>query len=66
MPSNQRQLKGQAKFSCSSLGKAFEEQTEKNIWALKVLGTSNKAKMNKNQSRVYPHKIWWMVWFVLS
>ena len=66
MSSNQRQLKGQAKFSRSSLGKAFEEQTEKNIWALKVLGTSSKAKMNKNQSRVYSHRIWWMVWFVLS
>ena len=66
MPSNQRQLKGQAKFSCSSLGKDFEEQTEKKICALKVLGISNKTKISKNQSRVYSHKIWWMIWFVLS
>ena len=35
LPSNQRQIIEQGKFAYSSLGKAFEKQTEKQIGALK-------------------------------
>ena len=46
LPSNPRQIIQQAKFSYSSLGKALEKQTEKQVWALKSLGPPNKKKMN--------------------
>ena len=41
---NQKQIKKQTKFSYSSLGKAFEKQTEKHVDAIKSLDASNKLK----------------------
>ena len=40
---NQKQIKKQTKFSYSSLGKAFEKQTEKHV-DIKSLDASNKLK----------------------
>ena len=44
LPFNKRQITEQAKFAYSSLGKAFEKQTEKQIDAIKSLDPSNKLK----------------------
>ena len=46
LPSNQRQIIEQVKFTYSPLGKAFEKQTEKQVGPLKSLNPSNKQKMN--------------------
>ena len=45
LPSNQRQIIEQAKFTYSPSAKAFEKQTEKQVDAIKSLKPSNK-KMN--------------------
>ena len=45
LPSNQRQIIEQAKFTYSPSAKAFEKQTEKQVGAIKSLKPSNK-KMN--------------------
>ena len=47
MLSNQRQITEQVKFADSFLGKTFEEQTEKQVGALKSLELSNKKKSIK-------------------
>ena len=48
MPSNQRQIIEQAKFTYSPLGKAFDKQTEKQIGSLKSLDLFNKkAELKK-------------------
>ena len=44
MPFKQRQIKTQAKFAYSPLGKAFEKQIEKQVDAIKILDHSNKLK----------------------
>ena len=44
MPFNQRQIIEQVKFAYSSLGKAFEKQTEKQVCAIKSLDPFNKLK----------------------
>ena len=42
LPFNQRQIIEQAKIAYSSLGKDFENQTEKQVGAMKSLDISNK------------------------
>ena len=42
LPTNQRQIREQAKFSYSPLGKAFEKQTERQVDAIKSLKPYNK------------------------
>ena len=44
MPFNQRQIIEQVKFAYSSLGKAFEKQTEKQVYAIKSLDPFNMLK----------------------
>ena len=44
LPFNQRQIIEQAKFAYSPLEKAFEEQTEKQVDAVKSLDVSNKKR----------------------
>ena len=44
MPSNQRQIIEQAKFSYCRLGKLFEKQTERQVGAIKSLNSCNKLK----------------------
>ena len=44
MPSNQRQIIEQVKFAYSPIKKAFENQTETQVGAIKSLDTSNKLK----------------------
>ena len=41
LPSNQRQIKEQAKFAYSPLGKAFEKQAEKRVGAMNGLKLLN-------------------------
>ena len=45
VPSNQRQIVKQVKFTYSHLGKAFQKQTEKQVGAIKSLDLSIE-KMN--------------------
>ena len=48
MPSNQRQIIEQGKFTYSPLGKAFDKQTEKQIGSLRSLDLFNeKAELKK-------------------
>ena len=42
LPTNQRQIREQAKFSYSPLGKAFGKQAEKQVGAIKSLKPYNK------------------------
>ena len=44
MPFNQREIIKQAELAYSSLGKAFEKQTEKQVDAIKSLDPSNKLR----------------------
>ena len=44
MPFNQRPIIEQVKFAYSSLGKAFEKQTEKQVYAIKSLDPFNMLK----------------------
>ena len=44
MPFSQRQIIEQVKFAYSSLGKAFEKQTEKQVYAIKSLDPFNMLK----------------------
>ena len=57
LPSNERQIREQAKFAYCPLGKAFKKQVEKHICALKSLDLSNK-KDELKINEVYFHKIW--------
>ena len=47
MSSNQKQVIQQAKFAYSALGKAFENQTEKQVGTLKSPDLSNKKRWIK-------------------
>ena len=44
LPSNQTQIIEQAKFTCSTLEKAFEKETGKQVDIIKSLDTPNKLK----------------------
>ena len=54
LPSNQRQIIEQAKFAYSTLGKAFEKQTEKQIIATKSLTPSNRRDELKQNKGILP------------
>ena len=57
LPSNQREIIGQAKFAYSPLGKAFEKQTEKQVGALKSLALSNKKDELKQIEGIFPQNL---------
>ena len=68
LPSNQQQLIEQAKFTYSSLGKAFEKQIktikdqgQKQVDTFKSLKTKEKTKaiMYDDESLVKRQEIWW-------
>ena len=54
LPSNQRQLIEQANFTYSSLEKAFEKQTEKQVDAIKSLNSANTLKQIGD---IFPQKL---------
>ena len=54
LPSNQRQLIEQANFTYSSLEKAFEKQTEKQVDAIKSLDSANRLKQIGD---IFPQKL---------
>ena len=65
LSSNQRQITQKAKFANSPFRKAFKNQLEKQVGAIKSLKPSNK-KMNLKKFNVYIHKIRWKVQFELN
>ena len=54
LPSNQKQIVKQTKFTYSLLGKAFKEQTEKQMSALNVSDEINEIKKIEN---IFPKNI---------
>ena len=50
LPSNQKQMAEQAKFTCSLLGKAFEKQTEKQEKQVNALKDSNNSDKANNKT----------------
>ena len=56
LPSGQSQIRQQAKFTYSPLGKSFEKQTEKQVDALKSLNLSNKTDELKQIEGIFPKK----------
>ena len=54
LPSNRRLIIKQAKFAYSSLGKALEKQTEKQIGPIKSLDLSNKKDELKHIKGIFP------------
>ena len=57
LPSNQRQITEQTKFAYSSLGKAFEKQTEKQVGAIKSLELSNKKDELKQIEGIFSQNL---------
>ena len=57
LPSNERQIREQAKFAYYPLGKAFKKQTEKQICALKSLDLSNKKDELKINEGIFPQNL---------
>ena len=57
LPSNQRQIIEQAKFSYSTLGKNFEQQTEKQVGATKSLDLSHKKYKLKQIEGIFPQNL---------
>ena len=57
LPSNQRQIIEQAKFTNSSLGKALEKQTEKQVGPLKSLNPCNKKDELKQIGGIFPQNL---------
>ena len=57
LPSNQRQIIEQAKFSYSTLGKNFEQQTEKQFGATKSLDLSHKKYKLKQIEGIFPQNL---------
>ena len=57
LPSNQKQIIGQAKFTYSALGKAFEKQTEKQANVLKSLNISHKINKLKQTEDIFPQNL---------
>ena len=70
LPFNQRQIIKQAKFlysivSIKDYEKLFKKQTEKQVAAIRSLKPFNK-KDELKKLRIHFHKVWWMIWLVLS
>ena len=57
LPSNQKQIIEQAKFTYSSLGKAFEKQTKEQVKAIKDLNISNKTNELKQIQGTFPQNV---------
>ena len=57
MPFNQRQIIEQAKSAYSPLGKASENQTEKQVGTIKSLDLSNKQDELKQTDRMFPQNL---------
>ena len=54
LPSNQKQIIEQAKFTYSPLGKAFEKQTKEQVKAIKDLNISDKTNELKQIEGIFP------------
>ena len=57
LPSNQQQMKQQAKFTYFPLGKAFEKQTKEQVKAIKVLNISDKSNELKQIENIFPKHV---------
>ena len=54
LPSNQSQMKKQARFAYSPLRNAFQKQTKRQVDALKSLNASNKINQLKQIENLVP------------
>ena len=57
LPSNQKQIIEQTKFTYSPFGKAFEKQTKEQIKAIKDLIISDKASELKQIESIFPQNV---------
>ena len=57
MPSNQKQIMEQAKFTYSPLGKTFGKQTKEQVKAKKDLNISDKTNDLKQIEKVFPQNV---------
>ena len=57
LPSNQQQITKQAKFTYSSLGKAFEKQTNEQAKPIKDLKMSDKARQLKQTKGIFSQNL---------
>ena len=57
LPSSRRQILEQASFTYSSLGKALDRQTEKQVVSLKSLNLSNKTNELKQIEGIFPKNL---------
>ena len=57
LPFNQRKIIKQAKSAFSTLGKAFEKQTEKQVDAIKSLDIYNKKDELKQIETIFPQNL---------
>ena len=57
LPSNQQQMKQQAKFTYFPLGKAFEKQTKEQVKAIKDLNISDKSNELKQIENIFPKHV---------
>ena len=57
MPSNQKQIIEQAKFTDSPLGKGFKEQTKEQVKVIKDLNISDKTNELKQIEGVLPQNL---------
>ena len=57
LPSNQKQIIEQAKFTYSLLGKAFKEKTKEQIKAINHLNISDKSNKLRQIEGIFPQNI---------
>ena len=57
LPSNQRQIIEQTKFTYSPLGKVFENQTEKQVSAINSIKPSSKKDELKQSEGIFPRNL---------
>ena len=65
LPAGPTQIIQQVKFACYELGKAFDKQTKKQVYALKSLNLSNKTDELKQIKGIFP-KTCWMTWLLIN
>ena len=57
LPAGPTQIIQQVKFACYELGKAFDKQTKKQVYALKSLNLSNKTDELKQIKGIFPKNL---------
>ena len=62
LPSNQRQIIEQTKFTYSPSGKVFEKQTEKQVDTTKSLDPCNKLKQPEIWPQIPDHNLRFLTW----